>query len=627
MKVPKNQVKIVDNKTYQAQDSVDLAQMVLDGITSLGFNNRGVRDSNYYVTKYTNMPSILIEAGFMTNSNDLERITNEEIQEKIAYKISDAVYKYFETDEKNKRKSFGHIRDLEFIISNKYALVGQAIELRLDGIKNYDDYVYKLEIKKDNKEVYSNVYGTEYSYKFTPQDDGIYDVTFYLKQKESTKEYDDKISGNFIVFKSPKIKDVIMSVQRMDVNKPIVFNVVKEFGTIEGVDYSFDVYLNDKKIESNTSSTGIFSFTPKSEGEYKLVVYLRDKLSNQKFDDMFETKFVVGNYKDISRGGNPPSENTDNKEQNEQKEKTNQQESLETVMQIKYTRPLRLGISGQDVNELQEALKRLGYLKIDKTTTYFGNMTRDAVMAFQRANKLTVDGIAGPNTISKINEELNKQVKKETEKEIKTEDTKNTTVSENKATTKMEETVMQIKYTRPLRLGIRGQDVKELQEALKRLGYLKIDRTTTYYGYMTRDAVMAFQRANKLAVDGVAGPNTISKINEKLNNQVKRETEKEIKTEDTKNTTVSENKATTKMEETVMQIKYTRPLRLGIRGQDVKELQEALKRLGYLKIDRTTTYYGYMTRDAVMAFQRANKLAVDGVVGPNTIKVINKKLK
>jgi N-acetylmuramoyl-L-alanine amidase len=42
MKVPKNQVKIVDNKTYQAQDSVDLAQMVLDGITSLGFNNGSI---------------------------------------------------------------------------------------------------------------------------------------------------------------------------------------------------------------------------------------------------------------------------------------------------------------------------------------------------------------------------------------------------------------------------------------------------------------------------------------------------------------------------------------------------------------------------------------------------------
>src|SRR5699024_6569047 len=74
--------------------------------------------------------------------------------------------------------------------------------------------------------------------------------------------------------------------------------------------------------------------------------------------------------------------------------------------QLIYNRALRLGLSGRDVNDLQEALKSLGYLVINKTTDYFGTMTQQALMNFQRANGLAVDGSFGPASHRKMNDIL-----------------------------------------------------------------------------------------------------------------------------------------------------------------------------------------------------------------------------
>jgi len=58
------------------------------------------------------------------------------------------------------------------------------------------------------------------------------------------------------------------------------------------------------------------------------------------------------------------------------------------------------GVSSPLVNVVQERLKELGYLVIDETTNYYGEMTEGAVGLFQRFNDLSVDGMIGPQTFS-----------------------------------------------------------------------------------------------------------------------------------------------------------------------------------------------------------------------------------
>lgn len=65
-------------------------------------------------------------------------------------------------------------------------------------------------------------------------------------------------------------------------------------------------------------------------------------------------------------------------------------------------RILKLGSRGQDVQQLQTKLKGLGFFKYGTVTTYFGSITKNAVIGFQKKHGLIVDGIVGPQTIGKL---------------------------------------------------------------------------------------------------------------------------------------------------------------------------------------------------------------------------------
>ena len=65
-----------------------------------------------------------------------------------------------------------------------------------------------------------------------------------------------------------------------------------------------------------------------------------------------------------------------------------------------------------------------------------------------------------------------------------------------------------------LKKDMRGDAVTELQKYLKQLGYMDIN-PTGYYGDITKAAVKAFQKKYGLEQDGIAGKQTIGKI-EKL---------------------------------------------------------------------------------------------------------------
>lgn len=77
-----------------------------------------------------------------------------------------------------------------------------------------------------------------------------------------------------------------------------------------------------------------------------------------------------------------------------------------------FTRSLKRGMSGEDVQMLQKALKSLGYFKLDYTTQYFGYWTELAVKEFQAAYAsevlapwgLTIPtGFFGQTSIKKLN--------------------------------------------------------------------------------------------------------------------------------------------------------------------------------------------------------------------------------
>jgi len=120
-----------------------------------------------------------------------------------------------------------------------------------------------------------------------------------------------------------------------------------------------------------------------------------------------------------------------------------------------------------------------------------------------------------------------------------------------------------------LRRGMKGVPVKRLQEKLA----ITADGD---FGPATEKAVKAYQKANGLAVDGIAGPDTFTHMG---------------------------------LYELVL-------LRRGSRGAAVKKLQEGLG-IGADGI------FGPGTEKAVKAFQEKNGLAADGLAGPATLAALD----
>ena len=154
---------------------------------------------------------------------------------------------------------------------------------------------------------------------------------------------------------------------------------------------------------------------------------------------------------------------------------------------------------------------------------------------------------------------------------------------------------------RLLRLGSRGSDVKNLQQRLNSLGY-NCGNADGIFGTRTYNAVRAFQRKNGLAVDGIVGKDTRSKLFSGSTTPPKGGT----------STPPSSNAPITGL------------LRRGSRGSQVVTLQNRLNQLGY-NCGRADGIFGTATYNAVVRFQRAKGLAVDGIVGKNTINKLYEK--
>ena len=218
---------------------------------------------------------------------------------------------------------------------------------------------------------------------------------------------------------------------------------------------------------------------------------------------------------------------------------------------------LRMGDSGSAVKDLQTKLKKLGYYDgtVDST---FGSGTYAAVKAFQKKYNLTADGVAGSETLKKLD-----------------------SAYKNAGSDKDDDS---------LRKGATGSAVKDLQTKLKKLGFYNASIDGDY-GDTTVAAVKAFQKKYNLVADGVAGSETLKKLDSAYKNA-------------DSNTSTDDDS-----------------LRKGATGTAVKTLQTNLKKLGFY-----TAYvdgsFGATTESAVKAFQKKYGLTADGVAGSATLKKI-----
>lgn len=243
------------------------------------------------------------------------------------------------------------------------------------------------------------------------------------------------------------------------------------------------------------------------------------------------------------------------------------------------------GAQGLDVEKLQEVLTDLGYFD-EPVSGYFGPSTQEAILSFQMDYGVVTSvedfgaGHFGPQTRLKIE-----------------------AVYEKKKTTNLK--------NKNIGMGSSGDDVKFLQEALKKLGYAV--NVTGEYDQQTVDAVFKFQFDHRIINSeydlgaGFFGPKSFQVM-------VLRLVTSNYKEEEKSDSVLLEN-----------------DLQFGDQGPSVQRLQEELKALNFLRID-PTGYFGQLTGHAVLKFQQANNLVEDetsvgaGVFGPLTRAKMNEVL-
>jgi peptidoglycan hydrolase-like protein with peptidoglycan-binding domain len=119
-----------------------------------------------------------------------------------------------------------------------------------------------------------------------------------------------------------------------------------------------------------------------------------------------------------------------------------------------------------------------GLLSISAPTGYFGKLTQAAVIAFQKANNLPQTGTM--------------------------------TVPANGETLLFGAAASPFS---PTALGSTGTRVKSIQQFLIQRGLLNISTTTTYFGPLTKAAVVAFQKAHGIPQTGIIDQATFSAMN------------------------------------------------------------------------------------------------------------------
>jgi N-acetylmuramoyl-L-alanine amidase len=73
-----------------------LAEIIFNTIQEeLNRKDKGLHNKNFYVTRNTWAPSVLIESGFVPNPCEFEWLTDEDEQARLAQSISEAVVKYY----------------------------------------------------------------------------------------------------------------------------------------------------------------------------------------------------------------------------------------------------------------------------------------------------------------------------------------------------------------------------------------------------------------------------------------------------------------------------------------------------------------------------------------------------
>ncbi|MBC5635703.1 peptidoglycan-binding protein [Ornithinibacillus sp. BX22] len=270
---------------------------------------------------------------------------------------------------------------------------------------------------------------------------------------------------------------------------------------------------------------------------------------------------------------------------------------------------LQVAASTEEAVEIQEKLVKLGFLSNEHVTGLLDEHTVKAVKELQKYYGLPESGNIDETTSLKMDEVLSS----------------------------------------PFQVSKSHSDTVSYKKYLVILGYAKFTNPNEYFGSQTEQAVKDFQRDQGLPVSGIIESNTGVRLKDlatgPLQNGMYRDDAIEFKKNLEKLGFISWKSppnnyfgSSTEQALTVLQNYYgltetgivdeatlakveevlASPFQSGKNHSETVQLKEYLTILGYADFKNPTTYYGAQTSAAVKDFQKAEGLAVSGIIEPVT---------
>lgn len=82
----------------KTEEAEDIATLVQESMRAIDPNNkREIKENDtYYMLKFSEVPTIIVECGFLTNPTEAQKLTTEEYQNEVAFAICEGIVKWLD---------------------------------------------------------------------------------------------------------------------------------------------------------------------------------------------------------------------------------------------------------------------------------------------------------------------------------------------------------------------------------------------------------------------------------------------------------------------------------------------------------------------------------------------------
>lgn len=431
---------------------------------TISFNATATSGSGAYLYKYVVMNGAnVVYTRDYSNSSSLDYVPSIEGSYTIQVYLKDqnSAANYEDTKTTSIRVYQSPI--ISSFASNKAQyLTGQTAKLNTIATSGSGSYLYKYVISLGGVTLSTVDYSSNANLLYTINSAGTYNITVYMKDALSSKNYDDMKTLTITAYNQPTM--TYTSTKSSILLGNTVNYTINEVNGSGNAQYRF-VVMNGSStvVDSGYLSSNTFSFKPAAGGYYQVIGYLKDSLSEKVYDvkstlnlNVYNPQiktinasgyFYVGttlSFYASSTGASPSGLSYRYEVYNNGKivasnsfssssafsfmpsiagtytVKVYGKDALstnayDTIKQFNITvnskplylatLPLSAGMTGSDVTALQNALIKLGY-NLSSATGYFGSQTTSAVIAFQTNAGIPASGSVGSWTYSALNDAL-----------------------------------------------------------------------------------------------------------------------------------------------------------------------------------------------------------------------------